>query len=108
MQKKQEQDQEKVEVNYANLKAQCWDLLATYVNAGMIGVYRDLKQENKDLLIEDLDHIKQINVGKDQPFRVITKETLKEDMGRSTDIGDTFMMRMFFEIQHKFVFGFAW
>lgn len=105
--KKQEQDQEKVEVNYANLKAQCWDMLATYVNAGMIGVYRDLKQENKDLLIEDLDHIKQINVGKDQPFRVITKETLKEDMGRSTDIGDTFMMRMFFEIQHKFVFGFA-
>jgi len=105
--KKQPQDQEKVEVNYANLKAQCWDMCANYVNAGIIGVYRDISPENRELLTEDLDHIKQINVGKDQPFRVITKDELKEEMGRSTDRGDVVMMRLFFELEHKFSFGFA-
>jgi len=96
-------DQTRVDINYANLKAQCWDTLANYVNVGQIGVYRDIKIEQKKLIIEDLEHIKQTNVGKDQPFRVSTKENLKEEMGRSTDIGDTFMMRMFFELKPSYV-----
>jgi len=97
--KREKIDQKKIETNYANLKAQCWDTLSSHVNAGMVGVYRDITIENKSKLTEDLDHIKQINVGKDQPFRVITKENLKKDLKRSTDIGDTFMMRMFFELR---------
>lgn len=97
--KKELRDQKKVETNYASLKAQCWDTLSSYVNIGKIGIYREIKTEYKDLLTEDLDHMKQINVGKDQPFRVSTKENLREDLKRSTDIGDTFMMRMFFELR---------
>jgi len=110
--KKPHQDQEKAEVNYASLKAQCWDLLSTYVNQATpntpsIGIYRTISQENKDLLIQDLDAMKQTNVGKDQPFRVSTKEDIFEDIRRSSDIGDTLMFRMFFELEHKFSFGFA-
>ncbi len=97
--KKEKLDQKKIETNYASLKAQCWDTASSYVNAGKIGIYREISSENRELLTEDLDHIKQINIGKDQPFRVITKEDLKEDLGRSTDIGDTLMMRMFFELR---------
>lgn len=100
--KKEKIDQKRIETNYANLKAQCWDTLASYVNSGMIGVYRDIILEHKNMLTEDLDHIKQINMGKDQPFRVITKEELKKDLKRSSDIGDTFMMRMFFELRQPY------
>ena len=97
--RKGKRDQEKVFVNYGNLKAQCWDLLSIHVNTGKIGIYREITTENRGLLTEDLDHIKQINVGKDQPFRVSTKDDLMADLGRSTDIGDTLMMRMLFEIR---------
>lgn len=106
---KKEKDQEKIETNYASLKAQCWDTLSTHVNSGKIGIYRDIPSEYKELIIEDLDHIKQTNLDKDQPFRVTTKEEIKEDIGRSTDIGDTLMMRMFFVLkeQTKLVFAFG-
>jgi len=92
-------DQDKIVTNYANLKSQCWHLLANYVNSSKIGIYRDIPQEYKDLLIEDLDAMKQINIGKDQPFRVSTKENIFDDLKRSSDIGDTLMFRMFFELR---------
>ena len=100
--KKELRDQKKIETNYASLKAQCWDTAASYVNTGRIGIYRDIKVEYKDLLTEDLDHIKQVNVGKDQPFKVITKEELIKELKRSTDLGDTLMMRMFFELRQPY------
>jgi len=99
---KETQDQDKIKTNYANLKAQCWDMAATYTNNGEVGIYRDISVEDRELLTEDLDHIKQINVGKDQPFRVITKDELKKEMGRSTDRGDVFMMRFFFELRQPY------
>ena len=98
IQKKKETEKESVLHNYANLKAQCWFELSNYVNSGMIGIYRNISVQDKKLLIEDLEQIKQKDPGKDQPLRVLTKEEIKEHIGRSTDIGDAMMMRMFFEI----------
>jgi len=105
--KKKETDQDKVLHNYANLKAQCWFELANYVNSGLIGVYREIDVKDKRLLIEDLEQIKQKDPGKDQPLRILTKEEIKEFLGRSTDIGDAMMMRMFFELKSPMVFGFV-
>ena len=96
--KKKEIEEDKVLHNYKNLKAQCWFELANYVNAGWIGVYKDIRVEDRELLIEDLEQIKQKDPGKDQPLRILTKEEIKENLGRSTDIGDALMMRMYFEI----------
>lgn len=94
--RKKETEEEKAIHNYANLKAQCWFELANYVNAGMIGVYRAIDVRDKKLLIEDLEQIKQKDPGKDQPLRILTKEDIKDSLGRSTDFGDAMMMRMFF------------
>jgi len=104
---KEAQDQDKIKTNYASLKAQCWHMLATYVNhenpkLPLISIYRDIPQEYKDLLIEDLDAMKQINIGKDQAFRVSTKDDIFEDLKRSSDIGDTLMFRMFFELRQPY------
>ena len=94
--KHKETEEDRVLRNYANLKAQCWFELANYVNSGLIGIYREIDVRDKKLLIEDLEQIKQKDPGKDQPLRVLTKEDIKEQLGRSTDIGDAMMMRMFF------------
>jgi len=106
--KKKETDDEKVLHNYKNLKAQCWFELANHVNSGLIGITRDLKVETRELLIEDLEQIKQKDPGKDVPLNVIPKDEIKENIGRSTDVGDMFMMRMYFEINpNKLVFDFV-
>ena len=58
------------------------------------------------MLIEDLEQIKQKDPGKDQPLRVLTKEEIKEIIGRSTDIGDAMMMRMYFVLRPSMAFVF--
>ena len=97
--KKQTTDDEGLD-NYNNLRSQCWFELANHVNSGMIGIYRDLPIKIKELLIEDLEVMKQMDSDKDSKMRVITKKELKDTaaLNRSTDAGDVLMMRMYFEI----------
>lgn len=104
--RKKESEKDSVTHNYANLKSQCWFELSNYVNSGLIGIYRDIQVDTKNMLIEDLEHIKQKDPGKDSPLRIITKEELKETLGRSTDIGDAMMMRMYFEVKPVVAFSF--
>ena len=105
--KQKETEEDNVLRNYANLKAQCWFELANYVNAGLIGIYRGIDVRDKKLLIEDLEQIKQKDPGKDQPLRILTKEEIKNSLGRSTDIGDMCMMRMYFAMSTgELAFGF--
>ena len=97
---------DKVQHNYKNLKAQCWFELANYVNGGLIGVTRTISIEARNLLIEDLEQMKQKDPGKDAPLQVLTKEDIKENIGRSTDVGDMFMMRIMYELRKPMAFGF--
>jgi len=101
-----ETEKDKVTRNYANLKSQCWFELSEYVNERKIGIYREVSNEIKRMLIEDLEQIKLKNPGKDQPLRIVTKEEIKEILGRSTDVGDAMMMRMYFELRPKIIFEF--
>jgi len=97
---KKEDATEKVTHNYKNLRSQCWFLLAKYVNSGLIGIYRNLPIKVKELLVEDLEVMKQMDGDRDAPLRVVSKKELKDkgDLNRSTDAGDVWMMRMYFEI----------
>ena len=101
-----ETDTDKVQHNYKNLKAQCWFELANYVNGGLMGVYRKVSIEARNLLIEDLEHMKQKDPGRDAPLQVLNKDDLKDLIGRSTDVGDMMMMRMMFELTKPMAFGF--
>ena len=92
-------EKKKFEQNYANLKAQCWFLLAKYVNDGKIGCYRDIPENYKKLLTEDLEIMKEIDVEKESTKKVMTKDMVHQVLGRSTDHGDSMMMRMFFELK---------
>lgn len=85
--------------NYGNLKAQCYFKLSDYVNDGRISFYNEIIPSVKQLLIEDLDQIKRRDPDKDGKLLIIPKEDIKERLGRSTDYGDAFMMRMLFEVK---------
>ena len=100
LKKKKETEDDKGVHNYKNLRSQCWFELCNHVNSGMIGIYRKLPIEIKDLLVEDLEVMKQMDESKDTTIRVISKQELKDTgaLNRSTDAGDVLMMRMYFEI----------
>lgn len=113
----QEEKDKGLKANYKNLRSQCWFLLADKVNEGAIAIDCE-DQEIIDWITEELDVIKEINDGKDQPRQIIskggvskedeTKVTIKTLLGRSPDFGDGLMMRMWFEIDETVEAGISW
>jgi hypothetical protein len=109
LQKKKESEIDKVTHNYKNLRSQCWFTLAKYVNSGMIGIYKNVPEQTKNLIIEDLEQMKQINEDKDTTLQVISKDEIKKKGGlnRSTDCGDVLMMRMYYLLKPQMGMGFV-
>lgn len=81
--------------NFNNLKSQCYYKLAELVNSGKISVTCD--NEIRGLLVEELEQVKQHNMDKDTTKQVMPKDKVKELIGRSPDISDALMMRMYYE-----------
>ena len=98
LRRSKETESDKVLRNYRNLKAQCWFELANQVNSARIGIYKGIPTEIKGMIIEDLEQIKQKDPGKDVPLTILSKEEIKENLGRSTDCGDAMMMRMYYMV----------
>ena len=85
--------------NYSNLKTECYFKLAEMVNESKIGCYKDIPHQIKNLIIEDLEQVAQKDIDKDmQTIKLVNKEEIKENLGRSPDCGDALMMRMYFEL----------
>lgn len=89
-------------LNYMNLKAQCYYLLAEAVNLNKVSCYKEIDINAKNLLIEDLEQVKRHNADKDGKLQVTPKEQIKEHLGRSPDFGDAAMMRMLFELKKPY------
>lgn len=87
--------------NFANLKAQCAYKLSEMINEHKIAVSTDIDGKDRELLIEDLGMIRSKDIDKGGKLKLMPKDEVKEHLGRSPDIGDTFIMRMFFELKPK-------
>ncbi len=98
--------------NYANLRSQCYFTLAELVNTHKLSI--DIEEGQfvsevdgitfevfREMLTEELEAIKSVSMDKDQKMRVVSKDKIKEVIGRSPDFSDTFMMLMYFEFRHK-------
>lgn len=101
--------------NFANLRSQCWFYLAEeIINKNRL--YTNLDSvENvgqpcnvQEMIIEELDVMKEINNGGENKRRVIskggagestTKPTIRKLLGRSPDFGDGIMMRAYFDLK---------
>jgi hypothetical protein len=94
--------------NYANLKAQCGYKLAESINKHLIAIDIEPNQfvsevvgitfeKWRELLIEELECLKSKDIDKDQKLKIISKDEIKESLGRSPDFLDTLIMRMMLE-----------
>jgi phage terminase large subunit len=88
------------EENFTNLKSQCYFKLAERINKG--GLFIDCEDVDvKQLIIQELEQVKQYNMDKDGKKQVLPKDKVKELIGRSPDFSDTLMMREYFELKPK-------
>jgi len=86
-----------VRPNFQNLKTQCYYKLAEYINAGKINVKVD--GEIKEKIIEELEQVKDKDIDSEGKKGILSKEKIKELIGRSPDYSDALMMRMYYELQ---------
>ena len=86
--------------NYQNLKTQCYYKLAKLVNEHVISV-KEISESDKKELIEELEQLKTKDSDKDGKLKIVPKEDLKELLGRSPDLMDGMMMRMWYELRQE-------
>jgi phage terminase large subunit len=84
--------------NYDNLKSQCSFRMADRINKN--GIYLEVENdEMHDLIIEEMEHVKQKELDSDLKKGVVPKKKVKEELGRSPDFWDAIMMREYFELK---------
>lgn len=82
--------------NYTNLKSQCYFLFADIVNTGIINIFT----KERDLLTQEMEQIKQaVDEFDTKKLSIISKDEVKESIGRSPDMTDALMMRMYLELR---------
>ena len=81
--------------NYQNLKTQCYYVLAKMINKKEIQVKPIKIQET---LIAELEQVKTYKMDSDGKLMIMPKDKVKEALGRSPDMSDAMMMRMYYEI----------
>lgn len=86
--------------NFDNLKSQCGFRMAEIINAN--GLYLECEDWMKDLIIEELEQVKQKELDSDMKKGLMSKQDVKEAIGRSPDFWDAILMRMFFELKPQF------
>lgn len=86
------------EQNFTNLKSQCYIKLSELFREGKISlnllepaVVEDLTQELLAIKLKDVD--------KDNKVGVMSKDEMKRILGKSPDLSDALMMRMYSEIK---------
>lgn len=84
---------------YQNLKTECGYKLADLIGQIYFEPYVD--QETKDKIEQELAQLKTYDADKDGKLRILPKEKIKANIGRSPDWLDVFIMRMYFELIEK-------
>lgn len=86
--------------NFRNLKSQCAFALADAVNKRKMAIRID-NPTMREGLTEELEQIKAKDIDRDGKNQIVPKEQVKANLGRSPDIGDCLIMRMYFEFAPK-------
>lgn len=91
-------EQHNQNLNYSNLKSQCYFALADYVNQNKIFLANESIQD-RELIVQELEQIKQRSMDNDLKLSVNSKDEIKQSIGRSPDEADCLMMRMWFTLK---------
>jgi phage terminase large subunit len=88
-------------VQYQNLKTQCYYKLAELIQSNLIFV--NCKDNSVvDEITKELEQVKRDKIDSDGKLQIMSKEKVKELIGRSPDYSDALMMRMYFEFRQTF------
>ena len=88
---------------FQNLKSECGYKLAEIF--GSIAIGAKIGESEKEIINQELGQLKTYDSDKDNKLRIMPKERIKENIGRSPDYLDNFIMRMYNEIQPKISFS---
>jgi hypothetical protein len=81
---------------FRNLKAQCGWKLAEIINDRRIRIE---PQEFREEIIQDLSAtLKEYKAEMDGKHQLVPKDQVRDALGRSPDVGDTLLMRAYFEL----------
>ena len=86
--------------NYDNLKSQCSFIMAKKISDRECSENCDDKSV-VDITGEEMEQIKEKDIDKDGKKGIISKDKIKEIIGRSPDEWDSIMMRGYFELKPK-------
>ena len=87
------------EQNFTNLKSQCYVKLADMFKEGKISL-NIANPQLIDELTQELLAIKLKDVDKDNKVAVQSKDEMKRILGKSPDLSDALMMRMYYEVKN--------
>lgn len=90
-----------VNPNYQNLKTECAYKLAEVINEYGIFIECDLPEEEIEIINQELGQLKTYDSDKDGKLRILPKEKIKENINKSPDWLDIFIMRMNFIVNPK-------
>lgn len=89
--------EENVIVEYQNLKTQCYYRLAAKIQNNEI--YINCPDGTiQDDIVKELEQVKRDKIDSDGKLRIVPKEKVKENIGRSPDYSDALAFRMYFEL----------
>jgi hypothetical protein len=86
------------EQNFSNLKSQCYVKLSELFKEGKMSI-NILEPSTIDELTQELLSVKLKDVDRDNKVQVQSKDEMKKVLGKSPDLSDALMMRMYFEIK---------
>ena len=87
------------EQNFSNLKSQCYVKLSELFKEGKISI-NVMEPSIVDELTQELLAVKLKDIDKDNKVAVQSKDEMKKILGKSPDLSDAFMMRMYYEIKN--------
>jgi hypothetical protein len=86
--------------NFSNLKSQCYVKLSELFKEGRISI-NVLEPSVIDDLTQELLAVKLKDIDKDNKVQVASKDDMKKILGKSPDLSDALMMRMYWEIKNQ-------
>jgi len=84
--------------NYSNLQAQCCYKLAEKIQLDEVFIECDVSDKHEEEIIEELEQLKSYDQDKDGKLKILPKEKIKANIGRSPDWRDVLMMRAWFDL----------
>ncbi len=85
-------------VNYQNLRAQCFYALADVVRDHKLAI-PCATPDQQETIVEEMEQIKGRDVEKDSKLKIVDKEEIKQNIGRSPDYADCLSMKAFFDLE---------